>query len=112
MGNGMNGYWLIRPGAKPISVWLRRCLGPLALLLVAAAFSWGQFKRLPPPPNPAPSTSATPVSSQSSAPQPELPQFSIKVNLVRLLVSARDATGAVVSTLYKEDLHLAHSAVS
>jgi Ca-activated chloride channel homolog len=107
----MNGYWLIRPGAKPISVLLRRCLGPLALLLVAAAFSWGQFKRLPPPPNPAPSTSATPVSSQSSAPQPELPQFSIKVNLVRLLVSARDATGAVVSNLNKEDFHLADSGV-
>jgi Ca-activated chloride channel family protein len=115
MVNGMSGYWLIRrlirPSANPVSVLLRRCICPLALLLTAAVFSWGQFKRLPPDGPPNASLPTTPANPPAGGPQPELPQFSIKVNLVRLLVSARDATGAVVANLDKQDFHVADSGV-
>jgi Ca-activated chloride channel homolog len=39
------------------------------------------------------------------------PTFSIKVNLVRLLVSARDATGAPVTTLNRDDFEVRDSGV-
>jgi Ca-activated chloride channel homolog len=107
----MSGCWLTLPNASPISALLRRCAWPLVLLLSAGAFSWGQFKRIPPdaPPNTAPPTA--PANPPSGGAQPEPPQFSIKVNLVRLLVSARDATGAVIANLDKQDFHVADSGV-
>jgi Ca-activated chloride channel homolog len=73
------------------------CLRPSALLLVCgAALSWGQFK------------SANPNPPRPSA---EEPTFAVKVNLVRLLVSVRDATGAILTHLTKQDFRVADSGV-
>jgi Ca-activated chloride channel family protein len=56
--------------------------------------AWGQFKAA----NPA-------------KPSGEGPTFAIKVNLVRLLVSVRDATGAILTNLNKQDFRVADSGV-
>jgi len=71
------------------------CLSRNGLLLFCgAALAWGQFK----PANPA-------------RPSDEGPTFAIKVNLVRLLVSVRDANGAILTNLNKEDFRVADSGV-
>jgi Ca-activated chloride channel family protein len=62
-----------------------------------AVCAWGQFK----PANPT----AQPPQSQ------EPPIFSVKVNLVRLLVSVRDASGAVLTQLNKEDFQVSDSGI-
>jgi Ca-activated chloride channel homolog len=67
------------------------------LLLGAGAIAWGQFKPVDPPKDPA------------APPDPTV--FSVKVNLVRLLVSARDQSGAIVANLDKQDFHIADSGV-
>lgn len=64
-------------------------------LLVTAAVAFGQFKP------------ATPEQPAVLAPLPQKPgqqqpTFSIKVNLVRLLVSVRDLAGGVISNLNKD----------
>jgi Ca-activated chloride channel family protein len=51
--------------------------------------------------------------SPQTAPQPASnPTFSVKVNLVRVLVSVKDPTGAPVTTLTKDDFHLLDSNVA
>jgi len=60
----------------------------LGLLLLTSA-AWAQFK----PADPA-------------TEQPGPPTFSVKVNLVRLMVSVKDATGAPLTTLDKRDFRL------
>ena len=69
----------------------------IALPLLMAVCAWGQFK----PANPT----AQPPQSQ------EPPIFSVKVNLVRLLVSVRDASGAVLTQLNKEDFQVSDSGI-
>ena len=61
-------------GSGMNACWRRSAL----LLAGGVALSWGQFKP------------ADPARQPSDA-----PTFSVKVNLVRLLVSVRDATGAI-----------------
>jgi Ca-activated chloride channel homolog len=75
--------------------------GALALLSTAVCVS-AQFKPADP--------SAPPHSSQPGQSQ-EPPVFSVKVNLVRLLVSVRDQTGAVLTNLNKEDFQVTDSGV-
>jgi Ca-activated chloride channel family protein len=68
-----------------------------------AAFGAGQFR----PANPnAPPTSAHPQQSPD-----EPPTFSIKVNLVRLLVSVRDVAGNLRTDLNKADFRVMDSGV-
>jgi Ca-activated chloride channel homolog len=67
-------------------------------LLCFSALGWTQFK----PANPAPH-SAKPERQQGSE---ETPSFSVKVNLVRLLVSVRDRSGAPVTDLSKADFRV------
>ena len=63
------------------------------------ALAWGQFKPATPPVKTLPGPSA------------EEPTFAVKVNLVRLLVSVRDATGAILTHLDKQDFRVADSGV-
>ncbi|MBV9266648.1 MAG: VWA domain-containing protein [Acidobacteriaceae bacterium] len=64
----------------------------LVLLLCGAALSAAQWKRA------------------DGSPSDE-PTFSIKVNLVRILVSVKDATGAPVTNLNKDDFEVSDSSV-
>lgn len=82
---------------KPYWRTYRSTAGKIALLLTAVCL-WGQFKPATPPP-------------QQPNPSQEPPVFSVKVNLVRLLVSVRDATGAVLTHLNKEDFQVSDSGV-
>jgi Ca-activated chloride channel homolog len=66
----------------------------ISLLCVLPLVAGAQFK--PADPSADPSTS---------------PTFSVKVNLVRLLVTARDATGAPVTTLNQDDFEVHDSGV-
>jgi Ca-activated chloride channel family protein len=70
---------------------------PLALALCAGALVSAQFKP------------AVPATNGPESPQS--PTFSIKVNLVRLLVSVRDQGGGIVTTLNKQDFHILDSGV-
>lgn len=84
-----------------------RCPTARAALLLLCSYpvAWTQFK-----PAPAPSTTQKP--SRSSIPTQEAPSFSVKVNLVRLLVSVRDESGAPVTNLKKQDFELFDSGLS
>lgn len=75
-----------------------RCPTARAALLLLCSYpvAWTQFK-------PAPAPSAT---QKPSRPTQEAPSFSVKVNLVRLLVSVRDESGAPVTNLNKQDFEL------
>jgi Ca-activated chloride channel family protein len=76
-----------------------------ALLLSTGIYGAPQFK----PAYPAAEPSAqNPAQAQST----EGPTFSIKVNLVRLLVSVRDAAGAILTNLRKEDFCVTDSGVT
>ncbi len=77
-------------GSGMNACWRRSAL----LLAGGVALSWGQFK----PANPG-------------RPSADAPTFSVKVNLVRLLVSVRDATGAILPHLDKQDFRIADSGV-
>lgn len=91
----------------------RRCCQPRkkmtrgrfrAAVAIAAGLSlsplgWAQFK----PVNPAPP--AKPGRQKPEAPA-EAPSFSVKVNLVRLLVSVRDTSGVPVTNLAKPDFRV------
>ena len=52
-----------------------------------------------------------PADSSAQQPSQEPPVFSVKVNLVRLLVSVRDEAGAVLTNLSKEDFQVLDSGV-
>ena len=65
-------------------------------LLCLSALCWAQFK----PAEPA--TKSTPEAHGQTSPGKQ-PTFSVKVNLVRLLVSVRDQSGAVRTDLEKQD---------
>lgn len=82
----MNGCWRVR-----LSKILRRISLLCALPLAVSS----QFKP------------ADPTSEPSSPP----PTFSVKVNLVRLLVSARDAAGGPVTNLNRDDFEIRDSGV-
>lgn len=77
--SGMNAYWPIRRSAARAAL--------LSFLFVAGLSA--QFK--------------------PAYPSSESPTFSVKVNLVRLLVSVRDASGAPVSNLSKQDFRVIDS---
>jgi Ca-activated chloride channel family protein len=70
------------------------------VLLCLSTLGGAQFK----PANPARPPSQ-PRSGKQETPQ-EAPSFSVKVNLVRLLVSVRDKSGALVTDLNKADFRL------
>jgi Ca-activated chloride channel homolog len=72
-------------------------------VLCFCALSHAQFKPVKPPPGGKPSTSEAPD---------EPPTFSIKVNLVRLLVSVRDMSGALITNLNKSDFQVLDSGVA
>ena len=77
-------------GSGMSGCWLRNAL----LLVGTAGLSWGQFKPAAPAQPPA-----------------EAPTYSVRVNLVRLLVSVRDATGALLTHLDKQDFRISDSGV-
>jgi Ca-activated chloride channel family protein len=72
--------------------------------LIAASWAYGQFKTADAQQHPV----LQPLPQKSSG---EQPTFAIKVNLVRLLVSVRDAEGRPVSDLDKQDFHVLDSGV-
>jgi Ca-activated chloride channel family protein len=78
-----------------------RTIYGLSLLLTFAA--QGQFK----PANPQ---QPPPLAPQSESPAGQ-PHFAIKVNLVRVLISVRDSSGALVTDLRKEDFTILDSGV-
>ena len=77
--------------------------GSIAALLSIGALAWAQFTPVTPPPG-----SNRPGSASSERVPPT---FSVKVNLVRLLVSARDNSGRVLTDLNKDDFRLADTGV-
>lgn len=83
-------------------------------LLLAALGAWGQWTPANPPP---PQPPQRPMSQQHSTPpaqtQPNEPSlFSVKVNLVRLLVSVRNREGALETNLSKEDFQVFDSGMA
>ncbi len=87
---------------------LRRRTPPVAVICAfvffgIAAAACAQFKPANPPP-------AQPSSRNTSSPG-EAPTFSVKVNLVRLLVSVRDMSGALLTKLAKQDFRVLDSGV-
>lgn len=72
------------------------------LLLLIAVLAWTQFK----PANPEP-----PASAQVEQPSGGPAKFSVGVNLVRLLVSVRDANGALLTNLNREDFRVLDTGV-
>ena len=73
---------------------------------LAAAVAIAQFKPVSPSPvgTPAPQQ---PITQGENPP----PLFSVKVNLVRLLVSVRDPAGAVISNLERQDFRVSDNGV-
>jgi Ca-activated chloride channel family protein len=88
--------------SRPIA---RFCAGSI----VAATLLWAQFKPAVPPPSenppgpPPPAASQYPAPPQTAAPPP---LFSVKVHLVRLLATVRDPTGAILTSLNREDFRV------
>lgn len=76
-----------------------------ALLFMATAVAVAQFK----PANP-PTVTPQPQQQPGTAETPG-PLFSVKVNLVRLLVSVRDAAGAVITDLQRQNFRVLDSGV-
>ncbi|HEX4230570.1 MAG TPA: VWA domain-containing protein [Bryobacteraceae bacterium] len=74
----------------------------LAALLGVSALAWAQFRPVTPPVEKGPA----PAASERVP-----PTFSVKVNLVRLLVSVHDATGHLLTDLNKDDFRLMDSGV-
>jgi Ca-activated chloride channel homolog len=72
----------------------------IAALLYSCPFAWSQFK----PANPVP------AAPHGEAPRQELPDqvpsFSVRVNLVRLLVSVHEKSGAPMTSLNKADFRV------
>ncbi len=79
----------------------RRALAAGAALFASLFLSLSlraQFKPADPP--------SPPVTARGGRDQPDFTTFSVKVNLVRLLASVRDANGAVQTSLNREDFHV------
>ena len=87
MASGTKSWWQSRP--------VTRIVKSTALSLALAGLLLAQFK-----------------PADSPAPQQDAPNYSIKVNLVRLLVSVRDAAGNLLTTLNKDDFKINDSSVS
>lgn len=88
----MTSFWGAKKTALPL------CLFFAALPLAA------QFK-------PASLATAPAAPLPQAVPPAEGPLFSTSVNLVRLLVSVRDKTGAIITSLNKEDFRVMDSGV-
>jgi Ca-activated chloride channel homolog len=86
---------------KPSSARPIRLAALLALAAMAAGAA-GQFK-------PADTNQHPPLEPQPQKDPGETPNFAIKVNLVRLLVTVRDAGGALVGNLEKRDFRVLDS---
>jgi len=81
----------------------KRLLGGIGASLGLAVLAWAQFKPVNPP-------SAAPAQSQKRGPDSGVPPtFSVRVNLVRLLVSVRDEAGAVITNLNRDDFDVLDS---
>ncbi len=93
MASGMNAY---SPAPK------RRVKAALLSVLFAAGLA-AQFRPAYPPTQPAPPPAQAPPGGS--------PTFSVKVNLVRLLVSVHAPSGATVTNLNKQDFRLMDSGV-
>jgi Ca-activated chloride channel family protein len=78
----------------------------VALLWLSAA-ARAQWKPVAPEPQQKPQQTS-PAQQRTPA---EPPAFSVKVNLVRLLVSVRNQSGALLTNLNKQDFHLLDSGV-
>ena len=76
------------------------------LILLMGSTARAQFKSQQPPA----SKPQEPSTKLPTSPE-EPPTFSVKVNLVRLLVSVRDPTGALVTNLSREDFRVFDSGV-
>lgn len=86
MVSGTTSCW--RPGRRTISS------AAALFLLLSAATLFGQFK---------------PADPKPADPQSDTPSYSVKVNLVRLLVSVRDASGNLLTNLNKTDFRITDS---
>jgi Ca-activated chloride channel family protein len=84
---------------------IRRFAALAVSLAVSGALVWGQL-----PPSQAPA--ARPAYDPPGPQGPESPTFSVKVNLVRLLVSVRNQAGAILTNLGKQDFRVLDSGVS
>jgi Ca-activated chloride channel homolog len=73
-------------------------------LLLSLGIAHAQFK-------PADSSQQRPLEPLPQKSQSEEPHFAIKVNLVRLLVTVRDAQGGLVANLQKQDFSVLDSGV-
>ncbi len=96
MASGTLSSWRTHPPMARVSRWWRR---PSILLACIgfAVLAWAQFKPV------------TPTRGQTAPDEP--PTFSIRVNLVRLLVSVRDSSGALITNLSKQDFRILDSGV-
>jgi Ca-activated chloride channel homolog len=81
----------------------------LVIALLTACAAAAQWKSVNPPPPQQPP--AVPSAQPQSFPGPS-PTFSVKVNLVRLLVSVHDQSGAVRSNLNKQDFQVYDSGIA
>jgi Ca-activated chloride channel homolog len=94
MANGTTVFWRAQSRMKRRKTGLHAALA----FLVAGTIAWSQFK----PANPEQQRPLEPLPQKTG----EQPTFSIKVNLVRLLVSVRDPAGGVVTNLDKNDFRI------
>ncbi len=97
MASGMIDCWRVRRPMSSHKLWAWR-VGLALLCLTTLALA--QFKPAYPP--------APPQQPPVRQPQPSAgqPTFSVKVNLVRLLVSVRDQFGGLLTNLDKQDFRV------
>ena len=77
--------------------------------IVAATLLWAQFRPVAPPASQSPPSQPSPPPAEAPATSPNStppPVFSVKVHLVRLLASVRDRTGAIQTSLNREDFRV------
>jgi Ca-activated chloride channel family protein len=96
MGSGMTGCWRVHPNMAIH----KKLHWTLILGLCAAFHGLAQFKPVSPPP---------PLEQQPV--QTQIPLYSAKVNLARLLISVRDRQGAIITNLNREDFRVTDSGV-
>jgi Ca-activated chloride channel family protein len=85
----MKSYWQPRRCVRRFSLLLL-----IGTALVSATLVVAQFK---------------PAEPRPIEPTPDAPNFTIKVNLVRLLVSVRDSAGRLITTLNRQDFRVTDS---
>ena len=102
MANGTNVYWQVLT-LKSLPKRLPGAAGVVFTFLCCGAVS-AQFKSVDPPRPTAPA----PTPPQGSETPPT---FAIKVNLVRILASVRDRSGAPVTSLKRDDFRVSDSGV-